>query len=90
MENHALKGCHRKKAVDPAHKRPLLAWLREQHGWSERRACLVVGVARSTARCRRRPDRDEEVIALWSELSERFSRAGIWKWNHKGFGVCIA
>ncbi len=32
-----LKDVIRKKAVDPAHKRPLLAWLIEQHGWSERR-----------------------------------------------------
>lgn len=72
MENHALKDVIVKKAVDPTHKRPLLAWLVEQHGWSERRACSVVGLARSTARYRCRPDRDEEVIALLSELAERF------------------
>ncbi|AZR22575.1 IS3 family transposase [Xanthomonas vasicola] len=94
MENHALKDVIAKKPVDPAHKRPLLAWLVEQHGWSERRACAVVGVARSTARYRRRPDRDEEVIALLSELAERFPERGFGKlfqiirrrghvWNHK-------
>ncbi|CBA15191.1 putative isxcc1 transposase orfb (fragment) protein [Xanthomonas albilineans GPE PC73] len=82
------------KIVDPAHKRPLLAWLIEPHGWSERRACSVLGVARSTARYRRRPDRDEEVIALLSELAERFPERGFGKlfqlirrrghvWNHK-------
>ena len=39
----------------------------------------MVGVACSTARYRRRPDRDEEVIALLSELAERFPERGFGK-----------
>lgn len=64
------------------------------HGWSERRACLAMGLSRSTARYRRRPDRDEKVIALLAELAERFPERGFDKlfqlirrrglvWNHK-------
>ena len=83
-----------KKALDPAHKRTLLAWLQDRHGWGERRACAAIGMPRSTARYRHRPDRDEEVIALLAELSERFPELGFGKliqlirrrglvWNHK-------
>ncbi|WP_197331662.1 IS3 family transposase [Ralstonia syzygii] len=94
MENHALKDVIAKKPVDPAHKRPLVAWLMEHHSWSERRACTAIGLSRSTARYQRRPDRDEEVIALLAELVERFPERGFGKlfqlirrrgrvWNHK-------
>ena len=66
----------------------------DHHGWSERRACSAMGLSRSTARYRRRPDRDEEVIALLAELAERFPERGFDKlfqlirrrglvWNHK-------
>lgn len=93
IENHALKDVIAKN-VDPAHERPLLTWLVEQYGWSERRACSVVGVARATVRYRCRPDRDDELIALLSELAERFPDRGFGKlfqiirrrghvWNHK-------
>ncbi|MET3654910.1 transposase InsO family protein [Dyella japonica] len=62
-----------------------------QHGWSERRACMAIGLSRSTVCYRRRPDRDDEVIAL---LAERFPERGFDKpfplircrglvWNHK-------
>ncbi len=71
-----------------------MAWLQDRHGWSERRACAAIGMPRSTARYRHRPDRDEEVIALLAELSERFPERGFGKlfqlirrrglvWNHK-------
>lgn len=71
-----------------------MAWLQDRHGWSERRACAAIGMPRSTARYRHRPDRDEEVIALLAELSERFPERGFSKlfqlirrrglvWNHK-------
>ncbi|XHO04754.1 hypothetical protein ACEQUB_01644 [Ralstonia syzygii] len=66
----------------------------EHHSWSERRACTAIGLSRSTARYQRRPDRDEEVIALLAELVERFPERGFGKlfqlirrrgrvWNHK-------
>lgn len=48
----------------------------QQHDWSERRACVALGLSRSTARYRARPDRDEEVIALLAELAERFPERG--------------
>lgn len=35
-----------------------------------------MGLPRSTARYRRRPDRDEEVIALLAEMAERFPKRG--------------
>lgn len=55
---------------------------------------MAVGLARSTARYQRRPDRDEEVIALLAGLAERFPERGFGKlfqlirrrglvWNHK-------
>lgn len=82
------------KALIPAHQRPLAAWLMEHYGWSERRACTAIGLSRSTVRYRKRPDRDEEVIALLAELAERFPERGFDKlfqlmrrrgqpWNHK-------
>lgn len=75
-------------------KRPLVQMLREEHGFSERRACEAVGLSRSVARYERRPDRDEEVIAVLLELAERFPERGSDKlfllirrrglnWNHK-------
>lgn len=71
-----------------------MAVLREEHGFSERRACAAVGLSRSVARYASRPDRDEEVIAVLQELAERFPERGFSKllklirrrghgWNHK-------
>jgi putative transposase len=71
-----------------------MSWLIDVHDWSERRACQAVGLARSTARYKRRTDRDEAVIALLAELAERFPERGFDKlfqlirrrglvWNHK-------
>lgn len=44
MENHALRDLIAKRAVDPVHKRLLLAWLPDRYGWSERWAWAVIGV----------------------------------------------
>jgi putative transposase len=71
-----------------------VAGLIEEHGLSERRACAAVGISRSVARYRPRPDRDEEVIAVLLELSETYPERGFSKlykiirrrglpWNHK-------
>lgn len=73
-----------------------MAWLQDRHGWGERRACAVIGMPQSTARYRHRPDRDEEVIALFAELSGRFPERSFGKlfrlirrhglvWNQKRF-----
>lgn len=94
MENHGLKELIAKKAVDPAHKRPLVSWLAEEQGWSERRACHASGVSRSTLRYKARPYRDEPVIAVLAELAERFLERAVDKhiqiircrglpWNHE-------
>lgn len=72
-----------------------MAWLVDQLGWSERRACQILGASRSTLRYKARPDRDEPVIAVLAELTERFPEHGVDKlfqiirrwglpWNHKG------
>lgn len=71
-----------------------MAALREEHGFSERRACAAVGLSRSVARYVPRPDQDDEVIAMLQELVERFPERGFSKlfklirrrghrWNHK-------
>lgn len=68
--------------------------LQDEHGFSERRACKAVGLSRSVARYQRRPSKDENVIAVLLELSERFPDRGFGKlfklvrrrgfvWNHK-------
>ena len=68
--------------------------LMDEHGFSERRACAAVGMSRSVARYRARPDRDEAVIVVLQELAERFEDRGFSKlfklirrrghrWNHK-------
>ncbi len=89
----ALKDVIAKKAVGPAAKRPLVAALCEEHVFSERRACVAVGLSRSVARYVPPPDQDE-VIAVLRELAERFPEHGLSKlfklirrrghgWNHK-------
>lgn len=56
----------------------------DRHGWSERRACAAIGLSRSTVRYLKRPDRDEEVIALLAELAERFPERGFDKLENRG------
>ncbi len=48
------EGSSRKKMVEPEAKRTAVAELRKQHGTSERRACRLVGLKRSTHRYRQR------------------------------------
>ena len=61
---------------------------------SQRRACTAAEIARSVARYRKQPDRDQQVIAVLQELVERFPERGFSKlfklirrrglvWNHK-------
>jgi putative transposase len=45
--------------VTPARRRAAVRWLRERFGFSERRACALVGIGRSTARYRGRARADE-------------------------------
>ena len=66
----------------------------DEHDFSERRACRLVGLSRSVARYVVNLAQDEAVIALLLELSERFPERGFSKlfqlirrrghgWNHK-------
>jgi putative transposase len=48
--------------VRTAARRAAVRWLRDRFAFSERRACRVVGMGRSTLRYRPRPRADEEVL----------------------------
>jgi hypothetical protein len=60
-----------------------MAWLIEVHNWSERRACQEVWLARSTARDKRRLDRDEAVIAA-ERLPEHFDSVSVVRYRRLG------
>ena len=62
--------------VSLAERRRVVSYLQGEHGVSERRACQVIGMSRSTQR--RRPGRDDEaqLVAVIHELSARFPRFG--------------
>ncbi|MET3654728.1 transposase-like protein [Dyella japonica] len=62
MENHALKDLIPKTLSTRRISAPLPR-LMSQHGWSQCRACMAIGMSRSMVRYRRRADRDDEVIA---------------------------
>ena len=48
--------------MTPAQRRAAVAWVREDFALSERRACRLVGIGRSTLRYRRRPRGDETFL----------------------------
>lgn len=53
-------------------KRPVVEYLQERHGYSQRRACGLVALGRSTCQYERRPDRNGEIReALRVAASER-------------------
>ena len=56
------KGSSRKKMVEPGAKRTAVAELRKQQGTSERRACRLVGLKRSTHRYRQRRNEQRETL----------------------------
>ncbi|NYH50329.1 UNVERIFIED_ORG: hypothetical protein FHR68_003992 [Xanthomonas campestris] len=79
MESHALKDLIAKSCRPGA--QASASCLARRAAWLELALCLFngwrgSGVAHSTARYRRRPDRDEEVIVLLSALAERFPEHG--------------
>jgi putative transposase len=62
--------------VTPAQRRAAATWLRDRYAFSERRACRLVGIGRTTARYRPvRPD-DAEVRARLRELAAERPRFG--------------
>src|SRR5690606_19892811 len=66
------EGCRRKKMVTPGAKREAVAHACEEHGVSQRRACEVLGVDRSSVRYRSvRPDDADLREAMRKVASER-------------------
>lgn len=80
--------------VTPQAKRAAVQVLREEHGLSERRACRLVDLGRSSHRYTPAPERDAGLKQRLRELVERWTRAGYrqlcrllrregWEVNHK-------
>jgi putative transposase len=63
--------------VTPTARRAAVGWLREQFAFSERRACVLVGIERSTARYQGRSRLSEEHLRGWlRELAAEHPRFG--------------
>src|SRR5262249_5400363 len=65
-----------KKLVTPAARREAVTSLRERYPFSERRACRVVGIGRTSAGYRRRRRGDEEVRARLRTIAAERPRFG--------------
>lgn len=62
--------------VKPAAKREVVGFWRKRFGFSERRACRLIGIARATHRYRRRPDPNTALRERIRELAEERRRFG--------------
>jgi putative transposase len=95
LDNQALKGLLAKKLVTPAARRAAVAMAQIEHGLSRRRACRLIGIARSVMERPRRGAQNEErlrerlrVLAgerrrlSYRRLHELLRREG-WRVNHK-------
>ncbi len=82
------------KMVAPAMRRQAAAWLQQRLGLSERRACRIVGVNRSTCRYRARRQQAGPLLERMRELAAERPRFGYrrlhvmlrregWQVNHK-------
>ena len=82
------------KMVTPAMRRQAAAWLQQRLGLSERRACRIVGVNRSTCRYRARRQQAGPLLERMRELAAERPRFGYrrlhvmlrregWQVNHK-------
>ena len=65
-----------KKRVKPTARRSAVGYLMEERGFSQRRACRLVGLARSVAQYRLRPRGDEALRTRLKDLAARFRRYG--------------
>ncbi len=88
------EGHCRKKAVTAAARRELATYAREQHAASERQACRLVGLSRSTYRYQARRPNDTGIVDQLTALAEQRRRWGFdkmmdwlrghgFEWNHK-------
>jgi putative transposase len=77
--------------VRPAIRRTAVAWLRKHFAMSERRACRLVGLQRSTCRYPAPPARDEKLVRRLKELASKRPRFGYRRLtillNREGWGV---
>ena len=62
--------------VTPAARRSVVIYLQENHQLSERRACDVVGLCRSSCRYQAKPKNDEEIRSRLRELAEQRRKFG--------------
>lgn len=62
--------------VTPAARRSVVAYLQEKHHLSERRACTIVGLCRSSCRYQAVPKNDEEIRSRLRELAEQRRKFG--------------
>ncbi|HET9409274.1 MAG TPA: IS3 family transposase [Candidatus Sulfotelmatobacter sp.] len=76
LDNRALKDVLFKKLVTPAGLRAAVSYVEVQYQMSERHACRLLGVGRSTHRYRARQDRDAALRMRLKELAARRMRFG--------------
>jgi putative transposase len=62
--------------VTPAALRKVVAYFRENHQLSERRACIIVGLCRSSCRYQAKPTNDNEIRSRLRELAEKRRKFG--------------
>ena len=62
--------------VTPAARRDVVAFLREHHNLSERRACKIVRLCRSSFRYQAKPNNDAEIKGRLRQLAEQRRRFG--------------
>ena len=62
--------------VTPAARRSLVAFLRDHHQISERRACKIVGLCRSSCRYQAKPNNDAEIRSRLRQLAEQRRKFG--------------
>ncbi|MBK8545090.1 MAG: IS3 family transposase [Caulobacteraceae bacterium] len=76
LDNAALKDLLGKKLVTPAHRREAVAHLETAHEMSERRACRVIGVDRTSVRYQRTTPDDAELRTRIKAPAHRRRRFG--------------
>ena len=62
--------------VTPAARRSVVTHLKEGFQFSERRACIIVGLCRSSCRYQAKPKNDEEIRSRLRELAEQRRKFG--------------
>ncbi|RSK47194.1 IS3 family transposase [Hymenobacter rigui] len=82
LENQAIKEILPKKVASPAARRQAAQGLVSK-GWSQRRACALMGLARGSYHLVAQGRHDEPVQAALQALSGRHPGWGFWKLHHR-------